>query len=118
MAAVTGAWGDVFDTTIIGIHQVLLADGRVLYWGGDGNGNAFSNTQKYGIYDPATGEHEILPDEDASQMGRISIRTTLNCMRAIISKLKRFLTNCLQSVNERIDGTVSNTLDFIIITRD
>lgn len=60
MAAVTGTWGDVFDTTIIGIHQVLLADGRVLYWGGDGNGNAFSNTQKYGIYNPETGEHEIL----------------------------------------------------------
>lgn len=60
MNAVVGSWGDVIDTTIIGIHQVVMADGRVLYWGGDGNGNAFSNTQKYGIFDPATGEHEIL----------------------------------------------------------
>ena len=60
MTAESGAWGEVFGTTIIGIHQVLLEDGRVLYWGGDGNGNAFSNTQKYGIFDPSTGEHEIL----------------------------------------------------------
>ena len=60
MTADIGAWGNVFNTTIIGIHQVLMEDGRVLYWGGDGNGNAFSNTQKYGIYDPSTGEHEIL----------------------------------------------------------
>lgn len=60
MNAITGDWGNVFDTTIIGIHQVVMEDGRVLYWGGDGNGNAFSNTQKYGIFDPVTGEHEIL----------------------------------------------------------
>lgn len=60
MSAEDGLWGEVFGTTIIGIHQVLMEDGRVLYWGGDGNGNAFSNTQKYGIYDPATGEHEIM----------------------------------------------------------
>lgn len=68
MAADTGAWGDVFNTTIIGIHQVLLEDGRVLYWGGDGNGNAFSNTQKYGIYDPSTGEYEVL-DADGNRIG-------------------------------------------------
>lgn len=60
MTAEIGNWGEVFNTTIIGIHQVMMEDGRVLYWGGDGNGNAFSNTQKYGIYDPSTGEHEIL----------------------------------------------------------
>ena len=60
MNAVTGEWGDVFDTSIMGIHQVLLGDGRVLYWGDDENGNAFSNTQKYAIYDPVTGEHEVL----------------------------------------------------------
>lgn len=60
MNAIVGDWGNVIDTSIIGIHQVLLGDGRVLYWGGDGNGNAFSNTVKYGIFDPATGQHEIL----------------------------------------------------------
>ena len=68
MNAIVGDWGNVFDTTIIGIHQVMLEDGRVLYWGGDGNGNAFSNTQKYGIFDPATGEHEILSASHAVRM--------------------------------------------------
>ena len=64
----TGEWGSVFNTTIIGIHQVLMEDGRVLFWGGDGNGNAFSNTQKYGIFDPATGEHEILEADHVVRM--------------------------------------------------
>ncbi|MEO0944669.1 MAG: Ig-like domain-containing protein, partial [Pseudomonadota bacterium] len=59
-----GEWGAVFDTEIMGIHQVMLGDGRVLYWGDGGEGNAFSNTLKYGIYDPSTGEFEIL---DAAQ---------------------------------------------------
>lgn len=68
MEETIGNWGDVFDTTIIGIHQVVMEDGRVLYWGGDGNGFAFSNTQKYGIFDPATGEHEILEAEQAVRM--------------------------------------------------
>ncbi|MEL6503595.1 MAG: galactose oxidase-like domain-containing protein [Pseudomonadota bacterium] len=68
MEATKGDWGDVFDTTIIGIHQVVLEDGRVLYWGGDGNGNAFSNTQKYGIFDPATGNHEILEADHVVRM--------------------------------------------------
>lgn len=68
MNAVNGDWGNVIDTTIIGIHQVVLADGRVLYWGGDGNGNAFSNTQKYGIFDPSTGQHEILSAAHAVRM--------------------------------------------------
>lgn len=68
MNAIVGDWGDVFNTSIIGIHQVMLEDGRVLFWGGDGNGNAFSNTQKYGIFDPATGEHEILDAGHAVRM--------------------------------------------------
>lgn len=68
MNAITGDWGNVFDTTIIGIHQVMLEDGRVLYWGGDGNGNAFSNTQKYGIFDPSTGDHEILEADHVVRM--------------------------------------------------
>ncbi len=68
MNAIVGDWGKVFDTTIIGIHQVMLEDGRVLYWGGDGNGAAFSNTQKYGIFDPATGDHEILEAGHAVRM--------------------------------------------------
>jgi len=57
MNSVVGSWGKVFDTSIMGIHQVLMEDGRLLYWGDDGAGNAFSNTQKYGIYDPVTGTH-------------------------------------------------------------
>ncbi|MBO6815806.1 MAG: DUF1929 domain-containing protein [Rhizobiaceae bacterium] len=68
MNAITGDWGNVFDTSIIGIHQVVLGDGRVLFWGGDGNGNAFSNTQKYGIFDPETGQHEILSAAHAIRM--------------------------------------------------
>ncbi|MDA9865060.1 Ig-like domain-containing protein [bacterium] len=60
MAAETdGVWGDVFNTEIMAIHQVLLGDGRVLYWGDDGSGNAFSNTMDYAIYDPQTGTFEV-----------------------------------------------------------
>ncbi|MEM9732031.1 MAG: galactose oxidase-like domain-containing protein [Pseudomonadota bacterium] len=68
MEATKGDWGAVIDTTIIGIHQVVMEDGRVLYWGGDGNGNAFSNTQKYGIFDPATQTHEILEADHIVRM--------------------------------------------------
>ena len=60
MAAGTdGVWGDVFNTEIMGIHQVMLGDGRVLYWGDNGEGAAFSNTQNFAIYDPETGSVEV-----------------------------------------------------------
>ncbi len=68
VAQTQGNWGDVLDTTIIGIHQVVLEDGKVLFWGGDGKGNAFSNTQKYGIFDPVTGTHEILEADHVVKM--------------------------------------------------
>ncbi len=68
MNATVGDWGNVFDMTIMGIHQVMLEDGRVLYWGDDGKGDAFSNTQKYGIFDPSTGTHEILNANHAVKM--------------------------------------------------
>lgn len=64
----TGEWGDVFSTSIMGIHQVMLGDGRVLYWGDGGEGNAFSNTMKYAVYDPATGQHEVLDASFAVKM--------------------------------------------------
>ncbi|MEM6826185.1 MAG: hypothetical protein AAF566_13845, partial [Pseudomonadota bacterium] len=63
-----GQWGDVIDTGIMGIHQVLLGDGRVLYWGDNGDGNAFSGNQSYGIFDPKTGTHEVLSESYAVQM--------------------------------------------------
>ncbi|MEM9319017.1 MAG: PA14 domain-containing protein [Pseudomonadota bacterium] len=63
-----GVWSEVIDTTIMGIHQVLLGDGRVLYWGDNGDGNAFSGNQSYGIYDPKTGEHEVLSESYAVRM--------------------------------------------------
>ncbi len=68
MTATDGEWGDVIDTSIMGIHQVLLGDGRVLYWGDDGNGSAFSNTQSYAIFDPETGDHEVISASYAIRM--------------------------------------------------
>ena len=59
-ASEIGEWGEIIDTTIMGIHQVLLGDGRVLYWGDGGEGDAFSGTQKFAIFDPTTGTHEVL----------------------------------------------------------
>ena len=63
-----GEWGEVIDTGIMGIHQVLLGDGRVLYWGDDGAGAAFSNTQQFGIYDPTTGDYEIVTESYVVRM--------------------------------------------------
>ncbi|MEM9709481.1 MAG: PA14 domain-containing protein [Pseudomonadota bacterium] len=66
--ATDGAWGDVIEMGIMGIHQVLLGDGKVLYWGDNGLGSAFSNTQSFAIFDPTTGTHEIVTESFAIRM--------------------------------------------------
>ncbi|MTI43682.1 uncharacterized protein DUF1929 [Roseibium hamelinense] len=55
----TGEWGDLQAWPIIGIHSVVMDDGRVLTFGTDETGMQ-GGQFIYDIYDPVTGTHETL----------------------------------------------------------
>ncbi len=58
----TGEWGDLKPWPIMGLHSVVLPDGKVLTYGSQSNSDPFNvPTQAaamfHDIYDPVTGEH-------------------------------------------------------------
>lgn len=58
-AQTDGTWGNLQAWPIIGIHSVVMDDGRVLTFGTDNNGMQ-GGQFIYDIYNPVTGEHETL----------------------------------------------------------
>ena len=56
-----GAWAPPIDWPIIGIHAVLLPDGRVLSYGTTETGQQTGYTI-YDVWDPSTGIHATLPN--------------------------------------------------------
>ena len=60
-ANVNGMWSAVTPWPVIGIHAVLLPDGRVLTYGTDTNGRQ-TGYFTYDVWDPGTGAHMTLPN--------------------------------------------------------
>lgn len=58
-AQTDGEWGDLQDWPLIGLHAVVMDDGRVLTFGTDDTGMQGAQFI-YDIYDPQTGEHVTL----------------------------------------------------------
>ena len=61
----TGEWGDLKPWPIMGLHSVVLPDGKVLTYGAQSNSSPFNvPTQAaamfHDIYDPVTGEHTTI----------------------------------------------------------
>ena len=56
-----GQWGAVQDWPLVAINQVLLKDGRVLMWDGDGSGGPCIGSTSARVYDPATGQFTPVP---------------------------------------------------------
>lgn len=59
MPGTSGKWESVQDWPLIAIHTIVLQDGRLLTFGTDENGMQGAQFI-YAIYDPATGENQLL----------------------------------------------------------
>ncbi|WP_158555054.1 galactose oxidase-like domain-containing protein [Fulvimarina endophytica] len=55
----SGSWSPLMDWPIMAIHSIVMQDGRVLTFGTDIEG-AQGATMYHAIYDPLTGEHQLL----------------------------------------------------------
>ncbi len=53
------SWSDVFSWPIIGVHSILMPDGRVLTFGTDQNGQQ-GGQHIFDVWDPVTSTHETL----------------------------------------------------------
>ena len=61
LLSTSGSWSSLFSWPIIGVHSLLLPDGRILTYGTDQDGNqgAF---KIYDVWDPVTNTHDTLPN--------------------------------------------------------
>ena len=69
-----GKWGEAVAWPLLGIHVIMMQDGRILTFGTNENGMQGAQTI-YDVYDPTTGEHTTLPN---------STPTDIFCSAAII----------------------------------
>ena len=58
--AVIGQWSSVINWPLVAINQVLLKDGRILMWDGDGSGGCEGSSSGR-IWDPITGQFTPVP---------------------------------------------------------
>lgn len=63
----TGAWGELKDWPLIGLHAIVMQDGRVLSFGTDSQGMQ-GGQFIYSVWDPVTNEHTILENTTATDI--------------------------------------------------
>jgi hypothetical protein len=56
-----GQWSPVVNWPVVAVNQVLLKDGRVLMWDGEGDGSGCIGSTSARVYDPATGLFTPVP---------------------------------------------------------
>jgi len=60
-AALKGQWSEVFDWPLVAIHAVLLPDGQPFTFG-SGDFDVDGKQYFYSLWDPTTGNHDVLPN--------------------------------------------------------
>jgi hypothetical protein len=60
-AAASGQWSGVMDWPLVAINTVMLKDGRILMWDGDGTGDVCIGPTSARVWNPSTGEFTPVP---------------------------------------------------------
>ena len=60
MLNISGSWGSLFSWPLIGLHAIVLPNGKILSYGTDQAGN--QGALIYDVWDPATNTHITLPN--------------------------------------------------------
>ena len=65
--SISGSWGSLFSWPQIGVHAIVLPNGKILSYGTDQAGN--QGAKIYDVWDPVTNTHNTLPN--AAQCRRV-----------------------------------------------